>query len=239
VRRESGAETGGPTAVVCLNGHHTDSVFPLIAAASLVVAADGGARLALEAGRVPDLVIGDLDSLTADETQGLAARGAEIVQVPAAKDETDGELALDAALSRDACEIVLCGALGGPRAEHELGNLGLLIRAARHGVRAWIDDGDQRAFLVTASDFGDGDVGGRGPGLFCLELEGLAGFRLSLLPFACESATASVEGVRWPLSRHVLEASSTLGVSNVITDDNARVTVHDGTLVALVTLPVD
>src|SRR5215218_7958057 len=65
-----------------------------IDAADIVIAADGGAQPLLRGGRLPDLVIGDMDSLGADALETLAARGVQLRRYPRAKDETDLELAL-------------------------------------------------------------------------------------------------------------------------------------------------
>src|SRR5919112_6773528 len=62
--------------------------------ADLVVAADGGTRYALAAGIVPDLIVGDMDSLGEDLAQEMEARGAELERHPVKKDKMDGHLAV-------------------------------------------------------------------------------------------------------------------------------------------------
>src|SRR6266540_3283161 len=68
-------------AVVCLDGLATDAVLPVVLAAEFLIAADGGAHLAARAGRLPDLLVGDLDSLTAREVEALAERGVPVLRV--------------------------------------------------------------------------------------------------------------------------------------------------------------
>ncbi len=85
----------------------------LAVGAELVIAADGGA-LALERwGILPHLVVGDLDSLGTDRAAELGRRGAKVIGFPAAKDESDLELAMRYALESDADDIVLLGSFGG------------------------------------------------------------------------------------------------------------------------------
>ena len=76
--------------------------------ADLVVAADGGARHALEAGVIPDLVVGDMDSLGDELALEAERRGASLERHPASKDKMDGHLAVVAArrLGADAAELL-------------------------------------------------------------------------------------------------------------------------------------
>ncbi|MGH3148724.1 MAG: hypothetical protein ACRDTR_23330, partial [Rubrobacter sp.] len=80
--------------------------------ADLVVAADGGARHALEAGVVPDLVVGDMDSLGEELVQEARRRGAALERHPARKDKMDGHLAVLAARRLGASEADLLCATG-------------------------------------------------------------------------------------------------------------------------------
>ena len=60
----------------------------------LVVAADGGARYALDAGITPDLVVGDMDSLGDAGAREVQERGALLARHPVRKDKMDGHLAI-------------------------------------------------------------------------------------------------------------------------------------------------
>ena len=93
----------------------------------LVIAADHGAAHARAWGWPLHLLVGDLDSLSAEEAALVTAAGVPVITAPAAKDETDLELALAHALARGASEIIICAALGG-RTDHMLANVLLLVR---------------------------------------------------------------------------------------------------------------
>ena len=99
-----------------------------------VVAADGGARHAAAFGLRVARWVGDGDSIGSAELDALAASGVSIGRVPAEKDESDAELALVAAVDGGATEIVVLGALGGPRVDHALANVGLLAHPALDGA---------------------------------------------------------------------------------------------------------
>ena len=65
-----------------------------IKASALVIAADGGVHHCHSLGIQPDVIIGDFDSYSPDELNAHRKAGAEIIQFPTRKDETDLELAL-------------------------------------------------------------------------------------------------------------------------------------------------
>src|SRR5438128_8852856 len=106
-------------AVIVAHGDVLPSDRASVTDGAMIVAADGGA-LALEHWRIlPHLVVGDMDSLGQAGVERLAKRGVPVVSYPAAKDETDLELAVARAIDAGASEVVVLGALGGPRLDHE------------------------------------------------------------------------------------------------------------------------
>ena len=108
------------------------------------------------------------------------------------------------------------GGVDGGRMDHALANLGPLLREP-HGRRSMID-GEGRLFALR-----HGSVAARG----------LAGRRLSILPWSLHGATVSETGVRYPLDRALLFLGGQ-GVSNEIAGDEATVTVHEGVVLVWV-----
>ncbi len=110
------------------------------ARADVVIAADGGAQWLDAAGIVPDVLMGDFDSIPPKLLNKMdAVKSIRRIQYQVAKDDTDMALCLDEALRLGAEEIVLMGATG-TRLDHSLANLLLLRKAAEKGVVAWIVD---------------------------------------------------------------------------------------------------
>ena len=92
--------SGGPHPLVATPGEsfeiaRRDSIIEVAAAAAYVIAADSGLHLALACGRMPDLVIGDMDSVNPVLLEQARDAGAEIRSFPQDKDATDLELALE------------------------------------------------------------------------------------------------------------------------------------------------
>lgn len=179
--------------------------------AELTIAADRGLEAFAAAGVMPDILLGDMDSVREDvllRMQGVA----EIDRLPCIKDDTDGVHALDVAIARGARHITLLGALGG-RMDHALANLMLLVRAQRSGVKAQILSETVRIERV------DG----------CSVIRGAKGDTASLLPLG-EAKDVTLRGFFYPLDHQDLDSSYPLGISNVITEDEASVSVARGDL---------
>jgi thiamine pyrophosphokinase len=187
----------------------------------VVIAADGGAARLGTAGRLPDLVVGDLDSLAPADKRELERSGVAFEVHPVEKEETDAELALDAALKRGADEIVVVGAFGGARLDHLMANLLLLA----HEDFAAID----LAIVTERATFRSV----LGPGI--LELEGSPGDWVSLQPLSETVRDVSTDGLRYPLRREDLARGATRGVSNELTERRGSVELKDGLLLVAVT----
>ena len=118
-----------------------------------LICADGGARAALRFGLRPHHAIGDFDSVGEGELQQLEKLGTQLHRHPAAKNETDLELALmfAAQLSQaDATrEIIVLGAMGG-RIDHQLANMMLLAMPMLQGCRVVMAHRPDEIMLVDA-----------------------------------------------------------------------------------------
>ena len=191
----------------------------------LVIAADGGARHADDLGVVIDLWVGDGDSLGEAGLTALAATGVPIELSRPDKDETDTELAVRAALARGADRLVIVGALGGPRVDHALANVGLLALAELAGRPAVILEARSRISLLRAT--------GAPAGVVRAALVGAPGDTVSLLPQGGDVEGVTTDGLAFPLSDEPLAVGSTRGVSNVIGRRGATVAVRRGLLLVI------
>ncbi|MDQ7849313.1 MAG: thiamine diphosphokinase [Armatimonadota bacterium] len=185
----------------------------LAAAADLVLAADGGARVARLAGVVPHEIVGDLDSLDAATRRWARQRRIRRRVFPRAKEATDAELALRQARRRGARLVWLFGAVSG-RLDQTLANVLLLFAARRLQVVARLTDGRAVACLV------DGVV----------EVQGRQGDAVSLLPLSPVVRGITTVGLRYRLRRGVLHRGSTRGLSNEMTASAAAVRLTAGDL---------
>lgn len=186
-----------------------------VAPHATVVAVDAGAEAARAAGVVPDLVVGDMDSVSPATLEALREAGARVERHPAAKRDTDAALGLRHLAGHE--EILFLGP-GGGRADHALANLHLLV-AASERARARAVDEDANTWVATPER--------------PVDLALREGATVSVLPFdpVCEGVT--YESLRYPLVEATMRAGDPYGVSNVAGPAPQRVRVRQGRLLVI------
>lgn len=106
---------------------------PVVPAGAYVVAADGGLDHTRELGIVPDVVVGDFDSL-----EGRPPRtDVRTIALPALKDDPDMLSALKVGWSAGCREFHVYGGLGG-RIDHTISGIQLMALLARHGASGYL-----------------------------------------------------------------------------------------------------
>ncbi|HYN48542.1 MAG TPA: thiamine diphosphokinase [Candidatus Nanopelagicales bacterium] len=194
------------------------------AGAALLVAADGGATKALAAGLAPDLVVGDADSLGPAGLAAVRAAGIPVELAAVAKDESDLELAVLAALARGATRLTILGAMGGPRFDHAMANVWLLAHAALAGRTAVLLGASARVRLLDATSAPASVV-----------LAGDPGDLVSLFPFGADAGGVATDGLAYPLRDEPLGFGPARGLSNVRSGPEARVSLRVGRLLIIET----
>lgn len=205
--------------LIFANGKLTglDWIKPYIRDAKVIIAANGGARHVLAAGYQPDVIIGDMDSISRADKEQLQESGTQILIYPEDKDETDLELALTYAYENYDADILIIGALGG-RLDQTLANILLLADAKYSGRRIEIREDHQRAWLVDKST----------------RIQAHAGDLVSLIPIGGDVHVAGTTGLKWPLQDERLIFGGSRGISNVLTGEVAEVTLKNGRLICVV-----
>ena len=191
--------------------------------ADLVVAADGGARHSLRLGVIPQMVVGDLDSLEDEDQRSLEAHGTEFIIHPRDKDQTDLELALLTAVARDAKQIIVLGAMGG-RLDMTVANV-LLLALPELGelqIELWL--GNQTAWLI------------RPPGD---SIWGEPGDVVSLIPLGGDAKGITSRDLQYSLTDERLESGPAKGISNMIIGPNPQVELLTGALLIVLTPEAD
>jgi len=185
----------------------------------IVVAADGGARLAEALGLRIDHWVGDGDSFDAPGIERLRRAGIPVDLVSAAKDESDLELAVGQAVALGATDITVLGGLGGPRLDHTMANIALLAHPALAGRTARLLDAETRVSLLT------------GPATAAFD--GRPGDLVSLLPLSSDVAGIATDGLEYPLRDEALAIGPARGLSNVRLGPTATVTIRSGRLLVV------
>lgn len=176
----------------------------------LVIAADAGYRTCRELGIVPDLLLGDFDSMEQPEDF------ANIHRSPVEKDDTDTMLAVKTGLEQGCGEFYLYGGTGGRRLDHTLANLQTLLYLRRRGARGYLYDNDFVWTVIENETIRvDKTVEWGLLSVFCL---------------GDRARGVTETGVQYPLQGAELTAEFPLGVSNHILEPVAMVGVETGAL---------
>lgn len=208
-------------AVVVASGDLDPGDLRHVDGADLVIGVDGGAAALALAGCRVDRLVGDLDSADPALVDRLTAGGTIVERHPVDKDASDTELALRAARSAGVDEIVLLGALGGARLDHELANLLLLADPELAAVDLRLVQG-----RTTVRAVGDGAT---------LTLRAAVGDLVTLLPIGGDVAGVTTAGLRWSLHDATLRFGRSRGLSNEVSEADASVRVERGTLLVVET----
>lgn len=178
------------------------------------IAVDGGAEHCRAAGLIPDLIVGDLDSIHPETTAHFARAGSRFERHPAEKDATDLELALFESIRNGAEAITLVAVLGG-RVDMTAANLLLLAHPALQAIQLEAWEGIQTIRLL------------RPPST---QIMGAVGDTLSLLPILGEAVGVRTEGLKYALVNETLYPTQTRGLSNVFSEPSATVHLQTGVL---------
>ena len=176
----------------------------------LVIAADSGWSNAVTLGEHPTVLLGDFDSLG----EKNIPKGVEVIRVPAEKDLTDTQLAVDLALSKGARDVVIIGGLSG-RLDHTLSNLAILEHLEAMRVHCVITDGCNRVRFIRNNS----------------TLIPRGAYRyLSLIAADPVVKGVEIDGVKYPLKNAKLRRTHQYAVSNEIVGNCAFIAVKKGGL---------
>ena len=192
-----------------IGAYHGEDAVILPTSRDFVIAADGGYAALQALGVQANLVVGDFDSL------GYVPEGAEIVQHPVRKDDTDTLLAIRLGLKRGYRNFVITGALGG-RLDHTFANLQALLFLRDHGARGVLYGDGFAATAVTDSSI-------------TVEGEGT----LSVFSFDPTAKGVYLRDVSYPLENAELTSSFPIGVSNEFIGKPAVIGAENGTLLVM------
>lgn len=184
-----------------------------------IIVADSGMEFMRRVGLMPDMIIGDFDSVQSDTLEFFKEQ-TEIIwkELNPVKDDTDTEFAIWQAISLGAKEITVLGATG-TRLDHVLGNVSLLGIGLKEQVDIYLVDAynrvrmvDKSVKLVKAEQFGD---------------------FVSLLPYTGKVKNVTLKGFKYPLGDNTMGSFSSLGISNEIVEEEAEILFEDGILLVI------
>ncbi len=201
------------SALLVANGDPQRNLGELIFKHDFLIAVDGGLRHLLALKHVPDLLIGDLDSVTNEELQACIDQGVEILRFKPQKDESDLELALLEALKRGYRDLTIANA-GGGRVDHLLCNLSLLFHPQLQHATVKMADQTSQFHPLTQT----------------ITLNTQPGDLISLIPWQGTALGVTTVNLAYPLNNETLLPYGTRGLSNVALGSEITVSLQSGQL---------
>lgn len=184
--------------------------------ADFVICLDGGYDIAVADNITPDLILGDLDSLS-----GSLPDDIPLERFKPEKDFTDLELALKKALQLNAKNVIIIGGIGG-RLDHTMANIQLIANYTKNFESLVMMDGSNKCFVLDP-----------------LRKESIiipaeADKYISLFSLSAKCTGVSISGVKYTLNDHILTNTYPLGVSNEFKEKDAVLSIKDGTLLVVI-----
>ena len=192
----------------------TPRIRQIIKTAQIIICADGGARHLRMLNILPHVLIGDFDSIHADDKAFLKIKRVKQIKFPVKKDQTDSELCVLWALEQKATDITLLGVIGS-RLDHSLANVFLLKKLAEQNIQARIIDKNNELVIVCDS----------------IELEGKPGDLLSLIPISDKVTGITLKGLEYSMENGQIEVGSSIGISNHFVKNRATISIKTGQLI--------
>jgi len=181
-----------------------------------IIVVDGALEVTHRLGIRPDFIVGDFD--TVDESLLSFYEKDIILRHPPEKDQTDTELAIETALAAECTGLTFLGATGS-RLDHSLANIFLLQGLLQRGIAAEIRNENNRLYLK--------DNG------FTLQRKSSCGDFVSLLPLTETVQQVTLTGFKYPVENLTFFRERTLGISNEITEEEARVEFSKGIFIVV------
>lgn len=182
----------------------------------VIICCDGGSKYLFEEGIIPHYIIGDLDSSIPQIIQFFETKNVIFKKFDTKKDKTDMELCVDFLISLGALEIIILGGTG-TRLDHTLANINLLIKAEDANVFATIIDKHNKINITNNK----------------IKIKGTKGDLVSLIPITTTVEGVTTTGLMYSLNNAFMHIGKSLGVSNVMENDLATVSVKKGYLLVI------
>lgn len=187
-----------------------------VSKAQYIIAVDKGLECLYQNNILPDIIVGDFDSVDKEIFDKVLILGKELIRFPSEKDFTDTQVGIDKAIEMKAQEIVILGATGS-RLDHTLANVGILHQCMRKGVRAYIKDGNNCLYMSDKES----------------TIEKSEYKIFSLVAFGGIVKGLTIIGAKYSLDNYDLHPEDNITISNEFIDENVKLSFESGVLLII------
>ncbi|MEN8905585.1 MAG: thiamine diphosphokinase [Clostridiales bacterium] len=183
---------------------------------SYIICADGGTRHLKNFNLVPNMIIGDLDSISDEDLAFYRNKKIEIKKFKCEKDETDSHISLKVAIEKGFKDIYIIGALG-TRFDHSIANIMLLEYALEKNVLCKIIDEKNEIQMINDS----------------IKLEKENDCNISLVPLTDYVKGINSSGLYYPHKNMTIKRGETIGISNKFVSEQMNISIESGILIVI------
>lgn len=180
-----------------------------------IIAVDSGLEKLDSINLLPDYIIGDFDSIKNEVLKKY--EDVENIKLNPEKDFSDTHMALKLAIELQSNEIYILGALG-KRIDHAIANIHILKEALDNNIKCKIIDNKNEIQVITKG---------------VNNIEKLHYKYISLFPLTTQVKGITLEGFKYPLNNATLNIGHSIGVSNEIINNDAKIYINDGILLVI------
>lgn len=181
--------------------------------ASLKICADGAAETLQAYGKNPDVIIGDMDSITNEQL--VHFKSVKILKI-VEQDTTDSEKALSYCLKHKINKVSLLGGFGG-RIDHSLHTIELIKKFHRKGLSITSFTEFEKVYLIDQKT----------------NLLDKPGTRVSIIPIFGDVSNVSLHGFDFDLQNVIFKFGDFSSVSNRIKSSPATINFSNGELLVI------
>lgn len=181
------------------------------------IAADGGLDILRQKNIVPDMILGDMDSVkSSDKIYQSDYANSKCIVLPTEKDDTDMLAAIKEGLKAGYKNFRIYGALGG-RLDHTLANIQCLLYLYNRGATGILYGPDTQLMLL-----------GSGQSLI---LKDIPKRYISVFAYGSEASGVSIKGLKYEVSDYALKPDFPIGVSNEFIGKEGIISVKNGKII--------
>ncbi len=199
------------TALIVGNGCDVEKSYIESLNIEYIICADGGLEKVKKLGFIPNLILGDFDSVDPKVLEEYKNLNIETVTYPSEKDYTDMELAISHAVKIGFKEIILIGA-SGTRLDHTVANMLLIERYYKKGINIKILDNNNSIQVVTNS----------------ITIPFKNNHYVSVIPISENIEGLTLKGFKYPLNNVNVDRGSTLCISNELIENEGVIQINKG-----------
>lgn len=184
-----------------------------------IIAVDNGLKILDEVKIKPNHIVGDFDTVD-EKILNLYKENASIKihRFNPIKDNTDTDIAIRLAVELKSEHVIILGAIG-TRIDHVLGNIQVLKYAMDNEVECKIIDENNEIQLINKTKI--------------LKKKEINKKYISLIPLTEKVEHLNLKGFKYELENGTLTIGSSLGISNEIIEEEAKIQFNDGILIMI------